>query len=151
MMSLKEIQKLRSDLFQDLITAKERLKTIYSENKTIPSVNELFTNELYENLFFDYQLDENKALIDIKKEIEDLTYLFLSEHCKNKAFLGNFSYSISYDNNSYLIHYVSDIFSNKCIELTNIVLCNTSSNNAPERPRNNIKVRFCVFRERKEK
>lgn len=149
-MSLNKIQKLRSDLFKDLIKAKEMLKEIYLENKPLSDFDELFPNKSYETLFFDYDLDEEKTIKEIKKEIEDLTYLFLSEHCKTKAFLGNFTYSLNHDNDSYLIHYVSNIFSSKCIELTNIVLCNTATNNAPEKAINNIKVRFCIFREKKE-
>jgi len=146
MISLNEAQEFRNDLFHKQADANIELNKIFIEKKEIPSAKELFNNIDYEVFSIDYILDPNKSIIEIKKEIYDLTKSFLINNFKNKRFLGHFSYVLERNNRYALVHLIMDYFDCACIELTNLVLGNSYVPNFTECPiMDNIKVRFCVF------
>ena len=140
-MNLKEIAKIRTELFRDMPNVMFKLKDIYKNKEKIPLPNELFNNPNYEISYIDYKFDKNKSLEQVKKEIEDWVFLDI----KNKRyFLGNFSYSLTYDNNLILFSFLTDAFNKKCIDLTGIVLCNSKMGKFSQNE--NIIIRFCIIK-----
>lgn len=139
-MNLKEIAEIRTELFHDMANTMFKLKEIYKNKEKIPLPNELFNNPNYHISFIDYKLDENKSIVTSSKEIED----WVSLHIKNKRyFLGNFSYSLTYNNSSILFNVLTDVFNNTCIDLTGIVLLNSIMGKSSKSQ--NIIIRFCII------
>ena len=145
-MNLNEIAKIRTELFRDMPNTMFKLKEIYKNKEKIPLPNELFNNSNYDISFIDYKFDKNKPLEQVKKEIEDWIYLNIK---KKRYFLGNFSYSLTYDNSLILFSFLTDVFNNKCINLTNIVLCNSKMGNFSQNE--NIIIRFCIIKAKENK
>ena len=144
--SLNEIQEFRNDLFHKQVDANNKLDKIFLENKEIPSAEELFNDINYEVLSFDYTLDPNKSIIEVKKEIYDLVNNILTGN-KEKVYLGNFIYVLEKNNRQALVHLIMDYFNWACIDLTGLVLGSSFVPNSTECPTtDNIKVRFCLFR-----
>lgn len=145
--SLNEIQEFRNDLFHKQVDANNKLDKIFLENKEIPSAEELFNDINYEVLSFDYTLDPNKSIIEVKKEIESLIKSFFINNFKDRKFIGNFSYVLEKNNRQALVHLIMDYFNWACIDLTGLVLGSSFVPNSTECPTtDNIKVRFCLFR-----
>ena len=144
--SLNEIQEFRNDLFHKQVDANNKLDKIFLENKEIPSAEELFNDINYEVLSFDYTLDPNKSIIEVKKEIYVLVNNILTGN-KEKVYLGNFIYVLEKNNRQALVHLIMDYFNWACIDLTGLVLGSSFVPNSTECPiTDNIKVRFCLFR-----
>lgn len=120
--SLHDAQHLPTDLFRHFFSVKEKLDTIYSNNQIMPSVEELFPSNDYDIFYFDYEFDYSKSFKVIKKEMEDLTYLLLTQNTKNKKYIGNYAYCLNNKVNYPIFALISDIFAYMCIDLTNLVI-----------------------------
>jgi hypothetical protein len=141
-MNQNEVSKLREKLFSDMINSKSKLKKIYEEKKEIPMPSELFENPSYEIVYFDLKLSEIKSIFISKKEIENWIPIAIKI---KRYFLGNFSYALVHDNKeSIIFDLLTDFFNQKCIDLTDIVLFNSSNIKSLENK--DMIIRFCIFK-----
>lgn len=122
------------------------LQEIFYKNKPIPLPKDLFHDDKYDVIYFDYKIDSSLTLEQIQKDVVKKSFKFINKFCNIKKIRGSYLYSLNTKNNRGLTMFLYDLLE----QIVDGIEENRFSGwNFPEfiieNPTSEVSVRYCIF------